>query len=76
MTFFIFALSQNGAIIMNLFTGIIYSILHYESSKEHITYRWMNYIRATKERVTLNPRVRNLVATRVMYYTFCNLPPF
>jgi hypothetical protein len=26
-------------------------ILHYESSKEHITYKWINYIQATKERV-------------------------
>jgi hypothetical protein len=29
----------------------IVCILHYESSKEHITYKWLNYIRATKERV-------------------------
>jgi hypothetical protein len=31
--------------------GVQNSILHYESSKEHITYKWMNCIRATKERV-------------------------
>jgi hypothetical protein len=51
----------------------IFSTLHYESCKEHITYLQVDELHTSDEGVSnVNPRVRNLVTTRVMlmYYAF------